>query len=57
MRSGTIYDNRFLFTGPPLRLPGCVGCSPERLAFDFADTDGDGRVSEAEMTTDVQIAT
>lgn len=35
-----------------LSLPGCVGCSPERLAFDLADTDGDGKVSEAEMTTD-----
>jgi Ca2+-binding EF-hand superfamily protein len=26
--------------------------SPERFAFDIADVDGDGRISEAEMTRD-----
>jgi Ca2+-binding EF-hand superfamily protein len=27
-------------------------CDAERFAFNLADTDGDGRISEAEMTTD-----
>lgn len=39
-----------------LAQPPSGGTTPERLAFEAADTDGDGRVSEAEMARDAAAA-